>query len=133
MCVELARKNVALITRSYVRRRTYIFEEVLPTLFPGLVDHIANDEFGSRGYQHTHALLRLEHVPTYDGTNNSKADVIKYVNNFCSCSKDGLTTRQLKVMTHSHINCKRNGVCRFGFPRYPMLATDILQPIPTPC
>ena len=130
LCVELSRTNVALITRSYVRRRTYTFEHVLYQVFPGLQDYMANDEFGARGYQHTHALLRIADVPVYDGTPESKKAVIEYIDDTCSCSKEGLTDRQLKVMTHSHIKCKKNGKCRFHFPRYPMLQTEILEPIP---
>ena len=105
---------------------------MLPKIFEGLTDYVANDEFGGRGNQHTHGMLRCENMPTYDGTPNSKAKVIEVINKFITCKLKGLTEHQRKVITHKHINCSKNGRCRYNFPRFPMKKTDVLEPIAFP-
>ena len=135
LCKTLARKHATLMVRLYDRKKSYFFKNIMPNILQPhtVTDYLANDEFGSRGNQHTHALLTLSDVLVYNADiSSSKAAVIRFVDSICSCSLHGLTEHQRKVQTHKHINCKKKGnKCRFRFPRYPMLATDILDPIPS--
>jgi PIF1-like helicase/Helitron helicase-like domain at N-terminus len=133
ICKDLARKYSTFIAQNYARKKQYFFENLLPHVLPAhpLLDYFANDEFGSRGNQHTHALLKLLNVPAYYGTEESKKKVVDFIDSICSCSITDLPQHLREVQTHKHINCKKNShTCRFKFPRYPMLLTEMLEPIP---
>ncbi len=56
-------------------------------------------------------------------------DVIAYIENHMSCSKEELSERHIKMKTHEHRFClDRNKDCQYNFPRPPMPATHILLP-----
>jgi hypothetical protein len=119
------------MVRLYHKKKSFIFNEVLPCLLPGLQDYIANDEFGAKGLPHTHACLRLSNFPMYTTgcDTEHKKKVIAAIDELCTCSSEGITDHQRNVQTHSHVNCMRDGSCRHRFPKFPMPYTDILEPL----
>ena len=92
-------------------------------------------EFQHRGSPHMHCLLWIADVPQY-GVSDT-IEVIQYIDNIITCQRswddealDSLVERQLHRHTRS---CKKQQrkttVCRFGFPKYPMPQTEILEPL----
>jgi len=82
-----------------------------------------------------HCLLWIADVPQY-GVSDT-IEVIQYIDNIITCQRswddealDSLVERQLHRHTRS---CKKQQrkttVCRFGFPKYPMPQTEILEPL----
>jgi len=82
-----------------------------------------------------HCLVWLTDIPQY-GVSDT-ADVIQYIDSIITCQRswqdqelESLVERQLHKHTRS---CKKQqrktAVCRFGFPKYPMPQTEILEPL----
>jgi len=103
--------------------------------FGHLKDFWYRIEFQHRSSPHMHCLLWLADLPQY-GVSDT-AEVIQYIDRIitCQCSwqdqeLDSLVERQLHKHTRS---CKKQQrkttVCRFGFPKYPMPQTEILEPL----
>jgi hypothetical protein len=116
----------------------FIFKQFLKSPlspFGKLGDYWFRVEFQYRGSPHIHMLLWIENAPQYGKDETS--DVVKYIDNIICCRRnwddeevDSLTSLQIHKHTKS---CKKqirkNTVCRFGFPKYPMIKTEILEPL----
>jgi len=82
-----------------------------------------------------HCLLWIADVPQY-GVSNT-AEVTQYIDKVIFCQRtwgqedlDSL----VELQVHKHTKtCKKQfrnrTVCRFGFPKYPMFETEILEPL----
>jgi len=103
--------------------------------FGQLKDFWYRVEFQHRGCPHLHCLLWIDDVPQY-GISET-ADVTQYIDAIISCQrtwhKDELNNL-VELQIHKHTRtCKKQfrktNVCRFGFPKYPMCNTEILEPL----
>ena len=103
--------------------------------FGELKDFWYRTEMQHRGSPHLHAVLWIANVPQY-GVSDT-AEVIRYIDSIITCQRswqdqelDTLVERQVHKHTRT---CKKQQrkttVCRFGFPKYPMPQTEILEPL----
>ena len=103
--------------------------------FGKLQDYWWRYEAQGRGSLHVHALLWIADAPQYGI--NPHEEVTQYIDQISTCQQtwddeylNSLVTRQ--VHKHSRTCRKRirkNTVCRFGFPKFPMHSTQILEPL----
>ena len=94
-------------------------------------DHVIKIEFQERGTPHAHCLLWAQNAPRIDV--DSDEDVCKYIDEHISgtvpCDDEELKELISRLETHSHsAYCRRNGSCRFGFPKAPSPETLIARP-----
>jgi hypothetical protein len=103
--------------------------------FGRLVDWWLRIEFQHRGSPHVHMLLWIENAPRY-GTNEN-SEVIQYIDKIISCRRE-VNSQEVNALTdlqlHRHTRTcrkqiRKSTVCRFGFPKYPHVKTQILQPL----
>jgi hypothetical protein len=103
--------------------------------FGRLVDWWLRIEFQHRGSPHVHMLLWIENAPRY-GTNEN-SEVIQYIDKIISCRRE-VNSQEVNALTdlqlHRHTRTcrkqiRKSTVCRFGFPKYPLVKTEILQPL----
>jgi hypothetical protein len=105
------------------------------TKYP-LVDSYQRTEFQHRGSPHTHNLLWLKGSPVFNGSVESAAECVEFIDKFISCSGEDIDDALLKLQTHKHTHsCKKGNkgkkcFCRYGFPQPPMSKTQILEPLP---
>ena len=103
--------------------------------FGQLKDFWYRIEFQHRGSPHLHCLLWIADVPQY-GVSDT-ADVTKYTDGIISCQRtwhNEELDNLVELQVHQHTRtCKKQfrktTVCRFGFPKYPMRDTEILEPL----
>ena len=112
---------------------TFIKSPLCP--FGRLKDHWYRVEFQHRGSPHIHMLLWIEDAPQYG--KDDESNVIEYIDKIISCRHtwnleevDNLTGLQVHRHTKTcKKTVKKTVSCRFGFPKYPMRETCILQPL----
>ena len=103
--------------------------------FGQLKDYWYRIEFQHRGSPHMHCLLWIADVPQY-GVDDTEL-ITQYIDQIISCRRtwdDEQIDNLVDLQLHKHTRtCKKQfrktKVCRFGFPRYSMLSTEILQPL----
>ena len=103
--------------------------------FGQLKDYWYRIEFQHRGSPHMHCLLWIADVPQYS-VDDTKS-VTQYIDQIISCRRtwdDEELDNLVDLQLHKHTRtCKKQfrktTVCRFGFPKYPMMNTEILQPL----
>jgi len=103
--------------------------------FGQLTDYWYRIEFQHRGSPHVHCLLWIADVPQY-GVDDTKT-VTQYIDQIISCRRtwdDAELNSLVELQVHKHTRtCKKQfrktTVCRFGFPKYPMAKTEILEPL----
>jgi len=103
--------------------------------FGQLKDFWYRIEFQHRGSPHMHCLLWIDAVPQYGVDDTDK--VTQYIDQIISCRRtwdDQQLNSLVELQIHKHTRtCKKQfrktTVCRFGFPKYPMLTTEILEPL----
>lgn len=97
-----------------------------------LVDFYFRKEFQLRGSVHAHMLLWLNNTPRYD-KDESNNDLINFIDEIITCEydkKNPLMTFQRHKHTHTCYKSKNSKkICRFGFPKYVMPRTMILEPL----
>ena len=102
--------------------------------FGTLTDFWYRIEFQHRGSPHLHCLLWLSGIPVYGV--NSNDEVTRYVDKIITCRRnwnDEELDSLVQLQTHKHTRtCKKQfrktTICRFGFPKFPMSTTQILEP-----
>ncbi len=101
-----------------------------------VVDFFIRHEFQMRGSPHIHVIFWLRKSPKLDdNSEESKAEVVKFVDTFISCKNDKKNP-YVRFQQHRHTKtCNKGkrhkkGFCRFGFPKFPMKFTSILDPLP---
>jgi DNA replication protein DnaC len=92
-----------------------------------LVDYAIRIEFQARGSPHAHTILWIKDAPKLGV--DSDEDVCNFIDQYISCSTPDdaeLAHLVLKVQKHRHsATCRRNGHCRFHYPRPPSPQTLI--------
>ena len=105
--------------------------------FGHLADFWYRIEFQHRGSPHMHCMLWISDAPVYGVS--STEDVISYIDKILTCQRswdDTEIDEYINFQVHKHTRtCKklfrRQAVCRFNFPKLPMLHTQILEPLHT--
>jgi PIF1-like helicase/Helitron helicase-like domain at N-terminus len=93
-------------------------------------------EFQLRGSPHIHEMSWHKNAPKYDKNDKeSIAKVCAFVDRFISCRNDQEAIPYTAFQYHKHKPRCRKGqrnitTCRYGFPRFPMKKTTILEPLP---
>ncbi|XP_062579577.1 uncharacterized protein LOC134241554 [Saccostrea cucullata] len=101
-----------------------------------ITDYFYRVEYQQRGSPHIHMLLWCKNAPKYG--EHSESEVCNFIDEYITCKKPNedesiFDLVQVQKHKHSHTCKKRNRkICRFNFPRPPMKATAILEPLKTP-
>ena len=96
-------------------------------------DHVIKIEFQARGSPHAHCLLWVKGAPHIDIDGDE--DVCQFIDKYITgvvppeCAENKKIRDLLfRLETHSHSEyCRRNGMCRFGFPKAPSICTLIAR------
>ncbi|KAJ8048298.1 ATP-dependent DNA helicase PIF1 [Holothuria leucospilota] len=77
-------------------------------------------------------MFWIENAPTL--TNNTAEEIVTFVDQYISCSDEVSDKEQanLQLQKHKHSKtCRKGGkpICRFGFPKPPMIETTLLSPL----
>lgn len=96
-------------------------------------DYVIKIEFQERGSPHAHCLLWVKDAPRVDV--DSDDIVCEFIDNYISgripTDDEDLSKLVTNLETHSHsAYCRRNGSCRFGFPKAPSPRT-VISRVPT--
>jgi hypothetical protein len=100
-----------------------------------LQDYFIRHEFQMRGSPHIHCILWLKNAPKYDENDKeSEKEVLEFIDRFISCLND-MSNPFVTFNYHRHTHTCNKGrknkkICRFSFPKFPMKATCILDPLP---
>lgn len=101
-----------------------------------ITDYFYRVEYQQRGSPHIHMLLWCKNAPK--NGENSESEVCDFIDEYITCKKPNedesiFDLVQVQKHKHSHTCKKRNKkICRFNFPRPPMKATTILEPLKQP-
>ena len=130
--VPLGRQSIAgdpvTCAKIYNRRIQFFQKKILlcSNVLVTVMDYAGIDEFQARGAPHTHMKLWNRDAPIYKQDN--KAEVIAFYDQHGTTASDLVPSKLAEVQRHSHSN-RCSGKCSFGFPKPPMSATDILEPL----
>ena len=89
-------------------------------------------EFQMRGSPHIHMLAWVKNTPFLDETAKGKSNLISFVDQYITCSKDPDIEELVSYQEHCHSRTcqkKNKKECRFNFPIPPMPETCILEPL----
>ena len=93
------------------------------------MDYAIRIEFQARGSPHAHTILWIKDAPKLGV--HSDEDVCNFIDQYISCSAPedaDLAHLVFKVQKHRHsATCRRNGHCRFHYPRPPSPQTLIAR------
>ena len=134
---ELLKENPITAVRIFHHRVHAFFTHVIckhPTL--KVSDYIIKIEFQARGSPHAHCILWVDGAPRI----NVDADevVTAFIDTYITAQKPPNTIqnqhiRDLQATRQQHRYhsdyCRRNHVCRFGFPRPPAPSTIVARPL----
>ncbi|KAH9398505.1 hypothetical protein TYRP_018746 [Tyrophagus putrescentiae] len=109
-------------------------------------DYLRRTEFQHRGSPHVHTMLWTTNrmapgeqagPPQYQPDDpDSEAACVEFIDQYMTCSSTAVPEELLRFQKHRHtFSCRKmrnrnQETCRFGFPRFPMRATRILDPLP---
>ena len=96
-----------------------------------LVDYAIRIEFQSRGSPHAHTILWIKDAPKLGV--DSDQEVCNFIERYVHCNipqEEGVAQLVSKVQKHRHsATCRRNGQCRFHYPRPPSPVTLVAREI----
>ncbi|KAH9391741.1 hypothetical protein TYRP_022589 [Tyrophagus putrescentiae] len=108
-------------------------------------DYLRRTEFQHRGSPHVHTMLWTTNrmapgeqagPPQYQPDDpDSEAACVDFIDQYMTCSSTAVPEELLRFQKHRHtFSCRKmrnrnQETCRFGFPRFPMRATRILNPL----
>ena len=150
---ELVRENVLVVTRNFSNRVRAMVKNVIMGKNNAMHSTFYNYrvEFQLRGAPHVHGVLWVDYkemekvVPGITDSMSSLRNqrrltkeqcriVATFVNKFTSCSLSNQQVadkvQEVQIHKHTRTCCKKGGMCRFGFPRFPSEQTIIAQPLP---
>ena len=133
---EKLKNNPVTACRMFQHRVEVFFRDyILDTTNPvgEVYDHVIKIEFQARGSPHAHCLLWVKDAPHIDIDSDNA--VCAFIDAYISgrIPDDNPDNQNIQKMvkefeTHSHsAYCRRNGSCRFGFPKAPSPATVICR------
>jgi hypothetical protein len=108
-----------------------------PCVSGQILDYFWRDEFQQCGTPHTHMVVYIKDAPILGV--HSDVRICEFADQFISTSIDGILAQNLEAQQHKHSKryclrrCDqgRSFYCRFGFPKFPMLETTIIRPLPS--
>ena len=128
------RQNPVTAARHFQYRLNTFFQVFLKSKanpLGELVDYAIRIEFQARGSPHAHTILWIKGAPKLGV--NSDQEVCDFIEHYVHCNipqDDGLAQLVSKVQKHKHsATCRRNGHCRFHYPRPPSPVTVIARKI----
>ncbi|XP_066268348.1 uncharacterized protein [Branchiostoma lanceolatum] len=90
-------------------------------------DYFIRVEFQARGSPHAHTVLWVKDAPRID--EHPDEVVCQFIDKYQTCE---LTDDSARFQQHKHSpTCRRNGGCRFNYPRPPSRKTIIARPLVT--
>ena len=126
------RQNPATAARHFQYRLNTFFQKFLRSNahpLGELVDYAIQIEFQARGSPHAYTILWIKDAPKLGV--DSDEDVCNFIDQYISCSSPedaDLAHLVSKVQKHRHsAACRRNGHCRFHYPRPPSPQTLIAR------
>jgi hypothetical protein len=101
-----------------------------------ITDFFWRDEFKQRGTPHTHMAIYVKEAPILGAQPDQQ--VCEFIDRYISTSTRDASPANLEMQRHKHSKryclrkCNRgiSFYCRFGFPKVPMLETEIIRPLP---
>lgn len=129
------RQNPVTAARHFQHRLNTFFQVFLKSNanpLGELVDYAIRIEFQARGSPHAHTILWIKDAPRLMEDPDEK--VCDFIDKYISCSilQDmDLAELVCKVQKHRHSStCRRNGHCRFNYPRPPSPHTLVAREVP---
>ena len=126
------RQNPITAARHFQHRLNTFFQLFLKSAahpLGELVDYAIRIEFQARGSPHAHTILWIKDAPKFGV--DSDQNVCNFIDQYISCSlpeDETLACLVSKVQKHRHsATCRRNGHCRFHYPRPPSPHTIIAR------
>ncbi len=132
------RQNPVTAARHFQHRLNTFFQVFLKSKanpLGELVDYAIRIEFQARGSPHAHTILWIKDAPKLGV--DSDDDVCDFIDHYVHCNipqEEDLSQLVSKVQKHRHsATCRRNGRCRFHYPRHPSPATLLARQVNPEC
>ncbi|XP_035683454.1 uncharacterized protein LOC118420666 [Branchiostoma floridae] len=124
---EWLNKNPVTAARLFQNRLEVFFKDfICSSAHPigEVEDYFIRVEFQARGSPHAHTVLWVKDAPRID--EHPDEVVCQFIDRYQTCE---LTDDSAKFQQHKHSpTCRRNGGCRFNYPRPPSRKTIIARP-----
>ena len=127
-------QNPVTAARHFQHRLNTFFQKFLKSKanpLGELVDYAIRIEFQARGSPHAHTILWIKDAPKLGV--NSDQEVCDFIDRYVHCDipqEEGLARLVSKVQKHRHsATCRRNGHCRFHYPRPPSPVTVVAREV----
>ena len=90
-----------------------------------VADYFTRIKFQARGSPHSHSIIWIRNARNI-GTHNDKT-ICEFIDKYITCDR---SENACTFQKHKHSStCRRNGGCRFQFPRPPSIETIIARPV----
>ena len=133
-CKLVSEDPVAAVRYWHMRCMAFIRDVFvgLPAVLGGAQDFFLRQEAQNRGSIHCHGMAYVAGAPEWMPDDPSTLEAVcTFIDHHITCSATAVPEAVLQVQIHSHNrHCLRaHGRCKANFPRPPMPATTILQPL----